>query len=777
MANQDNYIGIKAAWIEDLNSIRIITDTYTRKHFNEIKIFDNKELSLSAVPELHENNQLIFKFSHSLNTLKNYQVTFRNKTVWALPSLKFLNEQFSTNEPLGSTLEGTSLSVSLWSPTATDVNLLLYDHDAKTLLGKRPLIKNAKGVWKNIFKLEDFKVKSYDGLFYQYEVTAFNKINLALDPYAQSMSAFDPHSSDKIGKAAIVNIPLTKVTKSSHLTLANTTDFIGYEAHIRDFSIDPSLNIDDSLKGSFLGFTNTIPYLKNLGITHVQFMPLQKSFTVNENQHIFQGLEIPTSRLNYNWGYDPHNYFTPSGWYSKDANDPYLRISEVKKLFSELHKNGIGVILDVVYNHLYRKDILENVAPGCYLRTNELGDISEATGAGVTLESRNLMSRRLIIDSLKMWQNYYGADGFRFDLMGFIDQQTMKEIRLALGEKAILYGEAWNFTDLPFSEATTKTNFPHEASISVFNDSSRDSYAGRMENKGFVQGDFTELSRVKTGIIGAIKYFPDPHNEILKGDYHLFANEPDETLNYLSIHDGFTLWDKINLSNGGSREERERLVRFSYGLLFTSQGKIIIHGGDEFGRTKPLSPNDPHPERAHTSDVIFPENGNRFFHENTYSSSDNTNMIDWNRGEEYSELSKYVKGLIELRRSTPALHYQLASSIKQGLHFLDINALLKSNNSSNNIQKVIVYLIDNTLEDSVAKGFNKSNYKNILVIHNSDSIELTLSISNIKSINKWNILVDDQSAGIKPILHSRVKIHKGEIKVPPKCTVVLGGME
>jgi pullulanase len=773
MAHAESYVGMKSAWLEDLKTIRVTVAPHI--HLNEIKILDHDGEPLTSFEIKRDKDQLYFQFSKNLNFSKNYQVIFRNEKTWAFPSLSLLNTNFVTNEILGARINNNEILLSLWSPTATNINVLFYEKDAKTLITKQSLKRKINGVWVGKWQAEDFKVQSFDGLYYQYEVTAFGQTNLALDPYAKSISAFNPQAEDKVGKAAIVNIKFSPhKLKALKLKSTTATDFVAYEAHIHDFTIDPNLDIEETQKGTYKGFEKIIPHLKDLGITHVQFMPLQSFFTVNENNRVFQDAKVPMNKINYNWGYDPQNYFTPDGWYSLNAKDPYLRIKEVKELFASLHQNGIGVILDVVYNHLYQKNILDSAAPGCYLRKNDQGDISTATGAGVSLETRNLMARRLIIDSLKLWQKYYGVDGFRFDLMGFIDQQTMIEIRKALGPEAVIYGEAWNFTDLPFIEATTKTNFPHQALISVFNDSSRDSYAGQMAGKGFVQGEFNEAARAKTGIIGGLRNFPDPLGGILTGDYHLFANEPFETMNYLAIHDGFTLWDKINLSYGGDQNERERLVRFAFGMLLTSQGRIVIHGGDEIGRSKPLSPNDPNADRAHTSNIVDPENGIKFFHENSYASPDVTNMLDWNRSLEFTKLKDYVKGLIQLRHETPGLRYSRSSSIINGLHFIDKEKNQHKKNPpapTNEPRTYIAYIIDNTLED------NSTIYSKIIVIHNSDVNELNLIIPEIKNAVKWCVLVDDHQAGVSPIMNSKVQVINGEVRVPRKSTVVLGGRE
>ncbi|MCO4795112.1 MAG: hypothetical protein KC493_15450, partial [Bacteriovoracaceae bacterium] len=330
----------------------------------------------------------------------------------------------------------------------------------------------------------------------------------------------------------------------------------------------------------------------------------------------------------------------------------------------------IGVILDVVYNHLYAEDTLENAAPGSYMRRVETGEISFKSGAGASLESRNLMTRRLIIDSLKWWKNYFGVDGFRFDLMGFLDIETMRTIRKELGEDTVLYGEAWEFTDLPKHQATTKSQIPNDLDISAFNDTSRDSYAGAMQSKGFVQGESHELPKVRSGLVAGYQKFPTQGGLISQDRYHLFAKSPVQALNFLTIHDGFTLWDKINLSYKGTPEARKKLMRQAMAMLFTSQGRIVFHGGMEIGRTKPLAKNDPNPGRAHTTPEVDSENGVTHFHENSYRSPDPTNFVDWNRKSDFKTEFNYLKNLIELRRKIPALRYASGDNLVKGLTFL-----------------------------------------------------------------------------------------------------------
>lgn len=682
MSHKD-FVAIKVAWIIDLTTIKVLIDPHA--HHESVHLIDENNVRLKVRELKRKDNEIYFHLGKKLDLTKAYRAIYHSEIFYAYYSLEMLNKYFYTGEKLGCFIDKTGLQARLWSPTAQEITFLLYDQKNEKLIGKKGLRRGAKGLWKGVFKPKDFglsKPQHFEGCFYLYEVKAFGKKQLGLDPYAKSLACYRPPQNkhlmdshdfadeERLGKAAIVSFEKSVKKEVPKKIIANASDFIGYEAHIHDFTCDPNLEIPENEKGSFKGFEKIIDKIKELGVTHIQFMPLMNFASVDESNRDFQHIDIPKDRVNYNWGYDSHHFFSPEGWYATDAHEPKCRVLELQSLIGKVHHEGMGAILDVVYNHLYHKSFLENVAPGCYLRHHEDGRISEGTGAGVTFESRCLMARRLILDSLKWWQDFYGFDGFRFDLMGFLDHDTMKAIRKHLKPSTILYGEAWNFTDLPFPEATTKINFPKEAKLSVFNDCSRDSYTGQMSAKGFIQGQFHEVVRVKTGIIGALKDFPAPYGEMLDDGYHRFAREPWECLNYLAIHDGFTLWDKMNLSVGGSREERERLVRMAFGMLLTSQGRVVIHGGDEVGRSKPLSPNDPNPDRAHTTNQVFAENCIRHFHENSYASPDAVNHLDWRRAKNFKQLKDYVAGLISLRRALPCLRYEKAKNVAKGLSFL-----------------------------------------------------------------------------------------------------------
>ena len=605
----------------------------------------------------------------------------------------------SAEKGLGVNLTNGKANFKLWSPPAGKILIHFYDQNSQKIKKTIEMKPSEKGVWEALVSPKNVGVKSLDGLFYQYEVFAYGKSRIALDPYAKSMAAQAPTDADKIGKAAIVDMQSPKATPAdfnrkytNYDHIANDIDLVCYEIHVRDFTVQPGV-VSPELAGTYTGFTKKSDYLKDLGITHAQLLPIQNFYTTDENNRQFSDTDAPKS--NYNWGYDPHNYFTPEGWFSTNANDPYTRIKELRGLVQDLHNKGIGVIMDVVYNHTYLVEAFENVAPGCYYRYNDQHGISAHTGAGPTVESRRKMVQKLIVESLNHFVTEYHVDGFRFDLMGFMDHETMRLIRQEVGKtynpdnifELVLQGEAWVFSDIDtdvnatgLNAATTKLNHPKEyLNLGFFNDVARDAFAGREYQKGFAQGNYSEIDRAVTAILGGVKNVnlskKSFSHATITDDYNAFAENPAVCLNYLTVHDGFTLWDKINLSvNDPSGLKRAQVMKLATAMIFTSQGKVIIQGGDEFLRTKPLAINDIEKNRAHKTDYTNPEEGVEYFHENTYISNDYTNQLRWDRfTNNFSHLAApmaaYYKGLITMRRALPGLRMFEGDNIRNGITF------------------------------------------------------------------------------------------------------------
>lgn len=677
------------AWITGEKNIHIILDNESHISLDNINIKSDKsvEINIKSIQQ-NFNNIFIELDDHNLySPSTNYLITLNDQTIHPYYSQDVLNNEFYYKEDdLGPVIKKDQLNIKVWSPPATSLNAIFFkntDSTKEIAIVEFNYFKN--GVWELIIDKSTLNIDSFDKVSYQLEITAYGEKKRAIDPYAKSMLKFSP-SLESIGKAVAIDINKTRSDefrnskKNNKDLLKSDMEFIGYELHIRDFSIDPNLDIPNNIKGTYKGLEHGINHLEELGITHIQTLPIQECHTTDEAKKSYQDGSVPTHEINYNWGYDTFHFFIPEGFYCTNPNDPYLRISELKQMIMKLHNNNIGIIIDVVYNHIYNHETFENLAPGCYLRRNKQGYISEGTGAGSTIESRNLMTRKLIIDSLKYYKEEFHINGFRFDLMGFLDRDTIKEIRLQLGDDIILYGEGWEFTDLPKEEATTKTSFPANLKLGFFNDTTRNSYTGENEKRGFIQGEFHEGPKVRTGIIGGINNYPTDYYGsghlslfIDEYHYHLFANEPVNTINYLSIHDGFTLWDKINISTESDIKFKKRLMKMAMAMLLTSQGRVVIHGGDEMCRSKPLAPNDPNKHRAHTSNNVFTEHESKYLHENSYRSPDITNMFKWKNRDKFKKIFEYTKGLIKLRRMFPCLRYESSQDIKDGLRFIAEN--------------------------------------------------------------------------------------------------------
>ncbi len=715
-SNDENKLISKALLISLEEIIVYINENLSGRSL--IQLFDsNHEQVDNLTIRLFEQERKIV-INGSFKTKENYIVKIGNETQYVIlnpePGGILDTIYFCDDEDFGAKINNGSVKFKVWSPPAIQIELLLYNHNQQLIETPACLFLHCTkpGIWE--IEIDPYKIglDSLESCFYQYKVMAYGKQHLALDPYALSMAFFNVELYDSVGKAAILNINSPKAVPSGFRKnytnfqhISDVCDLIVYEINVRDFTIEPG-TVDQEIAGTFKGFLHKSDYLHELGITHIQLMPVNKAYTQNEQNKEFTGKKSKHS--NYNWGYDPMHYFTLEGRYSTNPNDPYCRIFEFRELIQNMHDKGIGVILDIVFNHTYLADTFETIAPGCYYRLTTDYRISDHTGAGATIESRRKQVGKLFIDVLNYFVKEFHIDGFRFDLMSFMDIETLKQIRTKVGrcynpenpDELILHGEAWNFTDIE-NQAFTKSKF-ESLNIGIFNDSFRDSVSGNSHYYGFIQGNVNETGRLASGIVGGIKTYD---NSVLPFDlssffnpYNLFAKEPGDCLNYLSVHDGLTLWDKLNISYNGDRKERLNLMKFAYSILFTSQGKIILHGGDEILRTKPPGDYDTEKHRAITSDSVTEEENSLYFHENSYCSNDYTNMFRWSRlTNEYSkdahELLEYTKGLIAFRRAASAFRYKNAELIEKNLIFLDPDGIEKNQIHSFNSYKLEKFTI------------------------------------------------------------------------------------
>ncbi|MGM0369829.1 MAG: type I pullulanase [Bacillota bacterium] len=703
------------------------------------KFIPIEELDSSNEPEYYLN------LDQSLDYDRPYTIKAGRLSAKTILSPEIIDNNYTYQGQLGVDYNSQGSTFKLWAPSAQRVELELFEEEnQEEATAVYSLNKEDTGVWSTEIDGD------LAGKYYSYIVNNSGRRTKVLDPYAKAMSGFDI-TRDKLGKGAIVDLDSTNPTgweDDDYVSVEDKCNVIIYEMSVRDFTISASSEVEAEKRGTYLGFIEKIPYLKELGITHVQLMPVLNFYFGNEYKKDFEDIRDvdKIDNINYNWGYDPHNYFTPEGWYSLDPGQPALRIKELKKLIKALHQAGIGIILDVVYNHTAITDIFEPIVPGYYYRRHADNSLTNGSGCGNDTASEREMMRKLIIDSTTYWASEYHVDGFRFDLMGLHDETTIKKMANEVREinpDVVLLGEGWNLGTLSAEEKYVKAAGEKRSLLrvergpAVFNDGIRDAikqnhFGGNLEDGGFIQGFVNSKSLIRAGIIaGMVDY--DSDVEIKSDAYHRFADEPEEVINYVSCHDGYTLWDKIVGSTpNASREERIKMAKLGASIIITSQGRPFIHGGEEMLRTKP-NPNK-----------------YRGLDHNSYTSGDYTNQINWNRRQEYSGVVDYYKGLIELRKNHPAFRIETMEEIQSSLTFF-----------AKDIEFVIAFEL----------SYFKDEWENIIVAFNANREERT--IENHQVTEDWEVVVDGIKAGVNKLASSEQIIEPGKIKLPPTSTVIL----
>ncbi|MGL5417004.1 MAG: type I pullulanase [Clostridium sp.] len=614
---------------------------------------------------------------------------------------EFENKYYYPGE-LGSTYTKEKTIFTLWAPCSNKVFLLLYGIKGKNLNYKeRQMIEMSylsNGAWQ--IEVEgDLHLQYYNFLVLNGELS-----HEVVDPYARSVSVNGLRS--QIVDMERVNPPNFKDDKIPPLISFQSSSI--YEMHIRDFTIDEASGISPKIRGKYLGFCedNTyllgtsiktgLSHLKELGITHVHLLPFFDFSSVDESNF---GIN------EYNWGYDPQNYNALEGSYSIDPINGESRITEFKTLVQTFHKNGIRIIMDVVYNHTFKSDDsnLNKIVPKYYYRQDYYGCFSNGSGCGNELCSERKMVRKLIIDSIIYFAKEYHIDGFRFDLMGLHDIDTIKLIREELNKinsSIIIYGEGWTGGDtpLPYEKRAIKDNLTafDKKQIAIFSDDIRDGIKGHVfyrNSQGFVSGAYGLEETIKFGVVGSVYH---PEIDINKVNYsnHFWANEPYQTINYCSSHDNYTLFDKLFLSNSEDDESVRLLMnKLAATIIFTSQGIPFIQGGEELLRQK--------------KDL----NGNII--ENSYNSSDIINKINWSRKKKYSEVFNIYKELISIKKEHPIFSLPSSDIIRKSITFLKNGIDFKSNN-------LIAFRISGS--------FVEDTWKEVIVIYNANREYINVSL-------------------------------------------------
>ena len=628
-----------------------VTPKTTITSLDKVKVFEgDREIKIKSLSSLNKAATIGYiEVEESLDLSKNYRVEIEGYGAKAVvPTTIFDSDYFAENyhydgKDLGSVINGDSTTFKVWAPTASKVVLNLYsDGHGDTLIKNVDMVRGEKGVWSHTEKCGH-------GTYYTYTVTTSVGTQVATDPYGRAAGING-------NRTMVVDLSLTNPEGWENMNfktgIDSYSDAVIWEIHVRDFS---NKIASSQYKGKYLAFTERglvnehgqavgVDYLVELGITHVHLLPVYDYATVDESN--------PDSE--FNWGYDPKNYNVPEGSYSTDPYNGAVRIKEFKEMVKSLHSAGIGIIMDVVYNHTYDANSSFNrIVPYYYYRYTNTGANSSASGCGNDTASERYMYGKFMVESTSYWASEYKLDGFRFDLMGLHDLATMQEVERAVhtvNPEALIYGEGWTMgSTIDGSKQANQSNISEIiptgdaiGGIAVFNDAIRDGLKGSVfdaKAQGYINGAANaNIIKVLFGIKGGA------------ATGTTWRVNDSMVINYMSAHDNNTLWDKLLLSNPGADDEtRNKMNNFGAAIIMVSKGTPFWQAGEEMLRTK---------------------NGD----ENSYKSSDAINNINWSvlkEGNREYETMLYYKGLIEMRKaysiftddSTVITHEELGSGI------------------------------------------------------------------------------------------------------------------
>ena len=617
-------------------------------------------------------------------------------------------------EDLGAVYSPQATTIKLWAPTAKSVEIALFEDATKRSFSSHAMSRDINGIWSTTLKGD------LDGKYYHYVIalsgagaqSTFYHVN---DPYARGCSAnsgrtliYDPEKTNPEGWK-----------QDQFVSLKHNADAILYEVHIRDFTISGNSGISSGMKGKYLGMVQEgaktpegeksgLDHLEELGITHVHLLPVADYAGGDETQRADQYTW-------YNWGYGPLLYNTPEGSYASDANGT-ARQREFKRMVQAFHKHHIGVVLDVVYNHTAstgsgRFSIFDKIFPRYYYRTDAAGRYANGTQCGNEFASERPMARKFMVDSVKYWMTEYHVDGFRFDLMGIEDRDTMLEVYRAakkINPSVIIYGEGWDMERLlPPEKMMTQVNV-QRTGIAAFNDGIRDNVKGDVSRgaaPGFVQGagaPFGGMERFRLNIKG---------QSTGRGKKGIDVYSPNESVNYASAHDDLCLWDKLTLSAADvPKNLRINMDKLAMGIVLTAQGIPFLHAGDEFLRSKNLV-------------------------SNSYNDNDpNVNPINWSLKSRHKDVFEFYRGMISLRKAHPAFRMTEKGAVDRAIDF------------AANVPKDLVEFV---IRDSA----NGDSWRNILVIYNGSSQRREVTVKG-----DWIVVVDNERAGTQELESARDKV-------------------
>jgi pullulanase len=664
----------------------------------DVKILEGSTLVKGNVSSIN-GKDIEYTLDNDLDLTKNYQVEVKNSENGSVikDNVRYF-EYFKTTEfenkhtpdmdkKLGLIQESDQYQFAVWSPTASKMELKVYQDSTSNTFTTYEMKKDSK----NVFTYE--LAKTEEGKYYTYFVTNGNITSEVTDPYVQSTNA-----NGKRGLIFDLKSYLANLNASDNYVQgvsANST--VVYETHVRDLTVSPTTSVKDENRGKFLGVSQKgtknkygqstgLDHIKNLGATHIHFLPIFDYASVDETK---------LEQKQYNWGYDPQNYNSPEGSYSSNPNDGYARIKELKQMIKEIHQENIGVIMDVVYNHTYSLDSsFQKLVPEYYYRQNAAGNYANGSGCGNETASERKMFRKFMIDSVKMWATDYKIDGFRFDLMGVHDIETMNMISAelkAINPNVIIYGEGWaaETPSYEYSKLAMKENVAKLNNISVFSDDIRDGIKGSTfdaNDPGFVQGAQNGRDKIRFGMTGSTN-----HPNIPNG-WSGYATKSSQVVQYITAHDNYTLYDKLKVSKPGVNDkEIAQMAKQANGIVLNSQGMVFLHGGVEFLRSK---------------------NGDH----NSYISPDSVNQYDYDRLNQFNDVFEYYKGLIKIRKEHKVFQIEDESTIAEVMKIAEPTDI---SSSSKEYPNQIAYSLDGEkVGDSWKKVFIAFNSSDKFITYN-----------------------------------------------------------
>lgn len=621
------------SYLDGFNRITIIYPkdklvNKNNKNFFALVEHEKIELTIKDIHDLGKEVKYVCSLPESLHLNIEYAVVDERgnrselRTGAIVRTDLFEMLYYYNRDDLGARYTKEATTFKVWSPTAKEVEIEIispcgvvsyYDLEAKP-----------RGVW--FLTLEG----DFDCYKYRYHVRINSNFDTVIDPYAISSDA-NGNYNYIIDKSKLYQFKYEKPEFSGR-----AVDAIIYELHVRDFTIDSVIN--NPLRGKFLGLLENcktpeghptgLQYLKELGVTHIQLQPIYDFGSVDE---------LDPDKL-YNWGYDPVQYNVPEGWYSTDPTDPYKRINELRQLIDEIHHAGLRVTMDVVYNHVYDNKTFpfDKLVPGYFFRYDERGMLTNVSGCGNDVASEKRMCHKFILDSVRYWINEYNLDGFRFDLMGLLDVETMNEALMIVKNadpNGIVYGEGWNMpSNIPEEDRANMNNYLLMPNIGFFNDKFRDLLKGSQWNKtlGFASGGKTSYLDVLYLVTGS------------SIDNYLF-DSPNQSINYVECHDNYTYRDFVTeVAPNMSEEVKKDYAKLALSMVLVSQGVPFIHAGQEFFRTKQGV-------------------------ENSYKSPDEINTVYWSLADENWDMVEMVKDLISIRKDYHIFRQYRKSIIKSSI--------------------------------------------------------------------------------------------------------------